>query len=237
MISETLSGGGNLLYIRESLSELFFKRGSDKLIADNGRITLVLTVEEGAKRIATEELSDKIADVIAVGYKYKFFDEKIMLSGLTNIGREFLLAALISADLDEDKKYIRSKFSDSENCAIDGFFNFRLKNLKKKWEEIVTYIPNYFNGFELKEFIGYLLGEKHGKTVVVDGNKVYDRRYNRLKRVMLIPEMPIDNERADVFREVLLSGASEVRIKNSPPPFDEKCLKEYFGENILFNQG
>ncbi|MBQ7408900.1 MAG: hypothetical protein IJW13_06515 [Clostridia bacterium] len=231
-VSENYDNNSNILYIRESLSELFFKNGADKITADRHRVGMLLSVDEQVYKAANEELADKIADVIAVGYKFNFFNEQIKTAGLNKLSREFLICSLISADLDEDKRYIRSKFRESKECAIDGLFNFKLGNLKSKWNEIANYIPTTFSQNELKEFIVYVTGEKKGRAVTVDGERVYDKKFNRLKRVNLLPA---DN-RCRVTKEVLLSGAGEVLVKKVPLYEDESYLKEFFGDKISFKE-
>lgn len=229
-VTDTFDNNANILYIRESLSDLFFKEGNVKVFADRTRAGIVLKVEDEYEKIAREELFDKISDVIAVGYKYYFFEQKIILNRMCKQQREILLSSIISADVDEDKRYIKNKLSMLNNsCAIDGFYNFRLKNLVNKWIEIASYVPNYFSDLELREFIIYLIGEKRGKKVYVDGERVYDRRYNRLKRVALLPEGELK-----IVKEVLISGAGEIELKGILPKEDEKYLKEYFGDKICF---
>ena len=229
-VTDTFENNANILYIRESLSDLFFKDGNVKVFADRTRAGIALQVDDEYAKIAREELFDKISDVIAIGYKYNFFERKIILDRMRQEQRELLLASIISADVEEDKRYIKNKLSTlGDSCAIDGFYNFRLKNLINKWVEIAGYVPNYFSELELREFIIYLIGEKRGKKVFIDGERVYDRRYNRLKRVTLLPEGELK-----IVKEVLISGAGEIELKGILPKADEKYLKEYFGDKICF---
>ena len=43
--------------------------------------------------------------MIAVKYKYDFFKKNVYVNGLSQIDKEILVAGLIAADLDDDKKY------------------------------------------------------------------------------------------------------------------------------------
>ena len=170
-------------------------------------------------------------------YKERAYDriieEKIKVIGLESINKEILITALISADFYEDKKYILSKFRGFNKIAIDGFFNFRLDGLKKKWSEICTFIPDFFTEREIKEFVMYLLNEKCARGVKVDGNKVFDKLGNRLNRASLLP-----NSSLLVFKELLLAGAKEIEIFSLPnDELEQKYLKEYFGDKIFFNSG
>lgn len=227
-VSDGYENHANVIYVRENLSELFFKPEKSEFAADLNRAGLFLSPEPGCERAAMEELFDKICDVIAVGYKHAFFSGKIKPRGLDPNDREILIAALIAADVDEDRRFVRSKLKIEEQYALDGLFNFRLGSLKNKWVEISEYVPSYFSRRELKDFIGYLIGEKRGRRVIVDGDKVYDRRFNRMTRTRLT------GGAKSVINEVLLSGAGEVEIKNPPAEYDRKMLKEYFGDKVIF---
>ena len=227
-VSDDYENNANVIYVRENLSELFFKPEKREFTADVNRAGVFLSAESGCERAATEELFDKICDVIAIGYKHSFFSKKVMPRGLDAGEREILIAALIAADVDEDRRFVRSRLKIEEQYALDGLFNFRLGALKNKWIEISEYVPSYFSRRELKDFIGYLIGEKRGRRVIVDGDKVYDKRFNRMTRTGLT------GGKRSVLHEVLLSGAGEVEIKSLPDEYDRKMLKEYFGDKVIF---
>ncbi len=270
-VSECFEKNDNVLYIRENLCELFFNSKNVRLAADRHRAGLLLSVECEFFRPACEDLCDKIADVIAIGYKYDFFSQKIKTCGLSENNRELLIAALIAADFEEDKRYVRARLQKCNTCnqtecfelceknsfndsplkreniktcrlksaffegtndfylAIDGFFNFRLASLKKKWNEVAEYVPEYFSLRELNDFISYLLCEKKGRRVIIDGDRVYDKRFNRLKKSTLL------GGKQNVVKEAILFGAGEVEVKTLPPLEDEKLLREYFGDKVYFS--
>lgn len=235
-VSDCYENNNNILYVRENLSELFFKPEKSRLVADRQRVGLYLTASDDLFRPAAEELSDKLCDVIAIGYKYDFFVRNIKADGLRPDEKELLIAALIAADFEDDKRFARSRMaafnSDNDFCfALDGFYNFRLASLKNKWNEVVSYVPSYFSRRELGDFIAYLLCEKKGRRVIIDGEKVYDRRFNRLKRSALAG----GKCGGEVVKEAILSGAGEVEVKNRPKAEEERLLKEYFGDKVYFS--
>lgn len=194
-MSDRFEKNDGVLYIRDNLCELFFNVEKSKILACDKRVALEINFDRELLRPIFEDLCDKIADVIAIGYKYDFFSDKIKGVGLSKNHRELLITALIAADLQEDKRYIRarikkcsiqSRFEKDFCLAIDGFYNFRLTALKNKWAEVAEYVPSYFSLRELSDFIAYLSCEKNGKRVIIDGQKVYDSRYNRLRRSSLL---------------------------------------------------
>lgn len=194
-MSDRFEKNDGILYIRDNLCELFFNVEKSKISACDKRVALEINFDRELLRPIFEDLCDKIADVIAIGYKYDFFSDKIKCVGLGENHRELLITALIAADLQEDKRYIRARIKkctlqssgEKDFClAIDGFYNFRLIALKNKWAEVAEYVPAYFSLRELSDFIAYLSCEKNGKRVIIDGQKVYDARYNRLRRSSLL---------------------------------------------------
>ncbi len=229
-ITENETNQINLFYVQTALSEIFSHANcSVRLITNQARNLLIINCPEEYFNIVRVEVADKVAEVIAIKYKNDFFKKNISVQGLTNIEKEILIASLIAADLDEDKKYSFEKIKTDNEIAIDGAFNFKLKPLKKKWTEIMSYIPTCFLNYQLREFIGYLLENKR-KPVYVDNGRVYDSHYRRLKRSTLL-----DGEDVLITREILLSNCGEIRLTGNLPKDDEQYLKEYFNDKIIFS--
>lgn len=178
--------------------------------------------------IVKDEVIDKVAEIIVIKYKYEFFKKSIEIGGLSHLDKEILLTSLIAADLDDDKKYAVERIKGQQEISIDGIYNFRLKPLKRKWEEIISYMPPCFMQSQLKDFIKYLLENKR-KKVYIESGKVYDSHYRRLKRSSLLC-----GEELKIIREVLLSNCGEIEITGKLPTEDEKYIREYYGDKIYF---
>lgn len=177
-------------------------------------------------------MEDKLADVIAVNYKYDYFKRYIRVSGLKSVEYEILLSALISADIEEDKRYIRSRLC-GPTYAIDGSYNFTMKALTEKWRDIVGYIPPYFDGEKLKDFVSYIVADKKGGRVRVADSKVYDDGYNVLCRCYLAGS----DDECRLTKEIIMSGAGDVQFDEPVPETDEYYLKRFFGDKIFFGKG
>ena len=198
--------------------------------SDSERCFYTATVTDANAELFRRSLEDKIADVIAVNYKYEYFKRFIRPSGLTAVEYDLLLSALIAADIEEDKRYVLSRLSAP--YAIDGSFLFLMKPLKKKWKEVVGYVPSYFNERELKDFIAYIVGEKRGRRVYVAHGGVFDGHYNKLFRSSLAGGGDIRT-----VKEVLLSSSGEVELDCKLKEVEEYYLKEFFGDKIFFRKG
>ena len=228
-ITENGYNEANLLYVQSAMSEFCECAGcTARLKKVNDRAILTVTFSDCYKEIIRSEIADKIAEIIAIKYKYDFFKQEISVSGLKKIEKEILLASLIAADLDDDKKYSFSRLMTFDDFAIDGVFNFRLKPLKKKWIDVCSYIPNCFLTSQLRDFIRFLLENKK-KRVYIEGGRVYDAHFRRLKRSTLL-----GGEGVEILREVLLSNCGEIELSGNIPEDDEKYLREYYTDKITF---
>ena len=109
-ITESGRGDCNLMYIQTAMNELF--QHADCVVKRqtfDGRVVLKVDCVEYYFDIIKTEIADKIAEIIAIKYKYDFFKKNLSIGGLSSEEREILLASLISADLEDDKKYTIEK--------------------------------------------------------------------------------------------------------------------------------
>ena len=231
-ITESARNGNNVNYIREALSLVNKQLGC--LVDVRGgknRYELVIDVPSSYRDLVVSEAEDKMADVISINYKYSFFKKNINLSSLKPVESELLLTSLIAADIDEDKRYVVKKLKGFQEYALDGIFNFRMKPLKEKWFDILSYVPQGFQSNQLRDFIIYLIKDKGGKKVYFDEGCVYDKRYNALKRRELLSG---DSGEIPIVKEILLSGAGDVELASPLPKIDEEYIKQLYGDRVRF---
>lgn len=222
----------NIDYIEDSLFELFKgARCETQKKLSGSRTVFEITCPETYEDIVRTEVADRAAEIVSINYKYDFLKSRIYAAGLSSEEKEILLASLIAADLDDDKKFAFDKLKNAKEMAVDGIYNFRMQALKRKWSDVASYIPMSFLSSQLKDFIFYLLESKK-KRVYVDGEKVYDCHYKRLKRSELL-----GGENLKIIKEVLLSNCGEVEIAGEIPKADEEYLKEFFKGRIIFSSG
>lgn len=232
LVSDKEREGSSLLYIQNSLVEVLGSSGCKvKTHVIEGRAELIVECPEYYSEIIHTEVCDRVSEVIAVRYKYNYFSSAIKMGGLNQTEKEILFASLIAADLPEDKKYAFERIKRDNLIAIDGAFNFRMQPLKKKWEDIVSYVPSCLINSQLTDFVTYLLENKK-KRIYIDNGKVYDSHYRRLKRRSLLGGVGVD-----VVREVLLSNCGEIELNGKIPEEDEFYLKQFYGDKIIFSGG
>ncbi len=230
-ISEKEYNEENLLYVQSTISEFLSHAGCTvRMDKCSDRCVLTLNCSDCYGEIMCCEIADKVAEIIAIKYKYDFLKKNLTLGGLSEREKEILITSLIAADLDDDKKYAFDRIKGYKELAVDGVFYFRLKPLKKKWQDVISYIPTCFLNSQLKEFVTYLLTNKR-KRVYVESGRVYDSHYRQLKRSKLL-----GGEDVRILREVLLSNCGEVELSGEIPKDDEFYLKEYFIDKLHFSK-
>jgi len=231
-VTENVSSEENLLYVQSASSELLAHAGCTARLNRNGeRSVLTVNCPEYYSDVIKAEIIDKTAEIITVKYKCDYFAKQLKVGGLSTNEKQILVASLIAADFDDDKRYAFDRIKSCKEIAIDGVYNFRLRLLKKKWQEVTDCIPQCFLSTQLKEFISYLLENKK-KRVYIDGGKVYDSHYRRLNRSSLL-----GGDGVKIIREVLLSNCGEIDIMGDIPKEDEYYLREYYTDKIIFSGG
>ena len=169
---------------------------------------------------------EHIADVLSIGYKYAFFEKRLTLPLLDAMKKRMLLTALVAADYREDRAHIIKRIRGYERYCLDGLFHFRLRDLVKRWEEIVDYIPTEMGEGSLEGFIEFLAEDGEGKIFLKDG-KVYDEEYRPLTRSILTGV-------ASPIGEILLGGAERVYCFGEVDGETAAFLRKYYGEKAIF---
>lgn len=112
---------------------------SNSIVAYNvvqDRVFLSLACEDVFAVNMKSKILDLLSQVFALGFKHDYLKKRL------NIYKESLLTkTLINTmtlfDCENDKKIAKKELFNQQVGAIDGFFNFRFKKLKKKWDEVI----------------------------------------------------------------------------------------------------
>ena len=214
-------------YLYEKVKERFsFLPSMCDMKKDGDCLEIAFKTERAYCPYVRKFTEEHVADVISIGYKYAYFDKRLPLPLLNKIQRRTLLTALVAADYKEDRAYVLRRIRGCENYCLDGAFYFRLQELKKRWEEIVAYIPTDMGEVGMENFIGFLVEDGEGKVFLKNG-KLYDEDYRSLSRSLLTGEEWTEGE-------VLLSGAEQVYCFGETEAGVKTFLKKYYGEKVFF---
>ncbi len=199
--------------------------GRGELLLGGERATLRITVEHSEREVR-RYLGEKIAEIIGIGYKNCFLNERLHVC-LGARERHLLAAALIAADLEGDCAFIRRKLEGTEQYSVDGFYRFRLAALREKWGKIVDYIPEGFSSSDLKRFCEFLVGESRRK-IYVKGNAVFGENFLPLRKSRLMGK-------EDLETEIMLSDAGFVYCLGKIDSSVEDFLQKYYAERAVFS--
>lgn len=232
LVSEKNGNDRFIAYIYGALLSLLDVCGARaELSVDSERTAVTIHAQTVFEKKIRTCITERIAEVISVGYKYRFFREKIKTVGLSSEDNEILLAALISADLKEDRRYIALRLQEVTNYSIDGFYSFRLGLLRKKWQNVAECVPDYFTKERLRAFMSYLIrGEGNGK-IFIRNAEIYDEKYRKLHRAALIDG---GGTELTPLREIILSGAGEIECVTALSAKQEEFLKKYYAGKVSF---
>ena len=169
---------------------------------------------------------ENIADVIAVGYKYDFFENRLRLPLLSKEQKRLLLTALVAADLKEDKAYVTRRMRGFHTYSLDGVFHFRLQELKKRWEDVIAYVPTDMGRASLEDFLEFLAEDGEEKLFVKE-DKVYDKDYRVLSKSTLTGKQ-------SVIGELMLGNAGKVYCLGETDKETTAFLKKYYTGRVVF---
>lgn len=136
-----------------------------------------------------------VVKIVCGFLKERFLDEKLIMPTQEIISKTAFKKALISFDKETDFYIVSKNLDLNKNLYIDSFYNFKLKALKNKWEELVV-LAN--------ENSDYLVSR--------------DAFFDLLK--FLIDNLEIGREEVDIFEDE--NGYS---ITSQEPILDFECEK------------
>lgn len=150
-------------------------------------------------------VSDSVSDAVALGYK-NLYVRKCLKVNNGNFFQNVLINTMCVFDKAYDRQIISKIIDADKPMFIDGYCNFRLDLLKRKWKEIAKLVSdnNYIlqDSKMILEFLQYLLESVSSKvsnlslTLEKDGFLMYDSKNNYLPSVMSLAPDPTVTEEA-----------------------------------------
>ncbi len=232
-ITETASRK-RLGLITASLSQIFRVAGVRERYDDgDSTASLILEIPEHYLEFVFAEVREKLADLIAVGYKYDFFMQNTQFWGLTFEQKELFLTAVIAADYPEDRRFAQRAITLSEEISVDGIYHFKLQKLTEKWQEIASCLPSYFGEEIYRSFMQYLIDDFSDSSVYLVGEAVYDKRYGKRNLSLLLSEKNDPNP----AQEILLCCGKNVHVVGEKESSAMPFIKDFYGKNVRFFSG
>lgn len=165
---------------------------------------LSLACEENRSNIIIEALNNIISDIIATDFKLDYLIENSKIPINNRINYNAFLKALVEFDRDFDKEIVIKNLFLSKELMLDGFYNFRLKELRKRWQEICDLANNnsvyltYNETFlELLKFLVNTLNSKLDEVHIIRAENNYiicDKNLNKLDYTAYKLDQEINHE-------------------------------------------
>lgn len=122
----------------------------------------------GIKKIIRECVTDMFLSVV----KLKYLKDKLKLPAMNRDLHKLLLHTLTVFDRETESEIIGRNLIINKDLALDGLFNFKLKELAKRWDEIALLAANnasYLNNEEsFNELLKFLMSAVSPKIMKLD---------------------------------------------------------------------
>lgn len=208
----------------------------------SGRVFVHIACEAEKSQEIKNLLRTVLADIICNTYKAAYFKQNLKMDApcLFNFGT--LIKTLVAFDHEGDKDIAAKKLSEymPEMLALDGYFNFRLRELKDRWNTVIKLTAE--NSLSLShrdiflEFISFMLTTIETKYKIVhiykngDGFQLTDNQKNAISINELLAADEGDKE--ENLLASLIFFAPEKIVINFEDGISQKTMNIL---NILFD--
>lgn len=234
MFEATVSCDGgdsyNIDYIAQKLSS--FKSG-EKTIAEvvkGNRKYLCVGCSSLYEPLLKDLLLEGVSDVLALGYKNKFFTKR--LEKKDSLLNRTLINVMCLFDNVKDKRAVLGQIEQVENISLDGIFNFRVRELKERWEEVLDLTNAYgviaSDDFITTEFLCYLIDSIPPQyaaitaTVLEDSFILQESKGKKISPAPLITKSSTKEER--LLYNLVCNKAKSVVVLDNQKLLSETCI-------------
>lgn len=109
--------------------------------ASGRRVYCSFGCEPSSRASMLAALKECLVETIGVVTKFDFIKRNLCIS-LPQLNYELLLHTLVAFDRENEHKLLNKLIKIEDGMALDGFFNFRLGELKNRWLEICNLTRN-----------------------------------------------------------------------------------------------
>ena len=125
------------------------------------RIEISAACENSHRSEAMDIIKKTLTEMYLTVCKYEYLENLLKIPLLSEHSYKILIHTLVAFDREAESEIIESNLLINDYLALDGFFYFRLSELKKRWDEIAQLASNnslYLNHEEtLNELLKFLM--------------------------------------------------------------------------------
>jgi hypothetical protein len=105
--------------------------------SENEKLYIIIACEQLEKSRMEFFICDAIAETISIFYKLEYIEKNLKLHIKEKVYLDAFEKALIAFDRETDKYLILHSLKIDKNIFIDSFYNFKLRQLRAKWQELI----------------------------------------------------------------------------------------------------
>ena len=178
-VSVVKENGHLLEYVKEQLTPCIGEiDGITSEVDERDRNYFSLACADTYRFQVQRKLNDAVSQALTLGYK-NIFIRKLLKIDKSNFYQNVLVNTICIFDNEYDKQAVSRVVDVDKTLCLDGYYNFRLGSIKKKWQEITNLVSDNFyvmsDNTLIVEFLQYLLESTLSKckqlSVSVDGDK------------------------------------------------------------------
>ena len=199
-------------------------------LEDNFREYFTLACSDTYRFQIQRCLSGAVVDALSLGYKNVYFRNLLNIYG-NNFYQNVLVNTVCIFDNEYDKQIVSKVLDADQILCLDGYYNFRMSAIKKKWQEISKLVCE--NDFILSdnelivEFLQYLLESLPSKEKEVsvsfdnDDFVIYGQNNQVLNRINSLAKTSTPEEEAVL--NVFCIKPNKVTVYYKTKPHNDFC--------------
>ena len=149
-------------------------------LSKGGRLYVSVACESKNRAALRQVIKECFTDMFATVVKHEYLKNRIKLA-LDRKSYNLLLHTLVAFDRENERAVIEDALLLTDGLSLDGIFYFRLKELRKRWDEIAALATDnaayLIDEDTLNELIRFLISAVSPKIRCLDVRQ-QDNRYN-----------------------------------------------------------
>ena len=222
---------GLLKYVYDEVSTSIAKVGGVcKYLHGKCRSKFALACNELYATTISRQVEDCLINALTLGFKGLYLRDSLGISD-----DDLLLNTLVNTmclfDNKFDKYYVKKSISLIGEICIDGYYNFRMKGLKSKWNELVEIVKNnnalLRDTSLIKEFLCYLMDffpqGSSDISVVIDNDtfRIFDEKGRLVPHLNLVCKSALEEL---VVANAICIKPKAIKLYCNKQELDEKFL-------------
>lgn len=224
-----------VLYIRQKMQNTLKQfDGVESYQKRSNTCVLCLGAANDHKKFITLKLTRVVCDAICEQMKYNYLKDNLLL----NVKDETLFHAFVKVytyfDIELEKAIVVRAINLQKTINLESFLNFRLRSLKKKWQEMCN-LTNINSGLFVKnetflDILKFLVAnlDYKNESIIIDFNKGEIMCYGSKKDMYKVDA----NDIVDILTKIIKLSPKNIKLVNIKDEEMECVLMGLFANRV-----